>query len=159
MASFISYYGHVQNTSHLGRNIFISHLFGSLVEVKILLTLLFNIYTLCNTHSLDSKLECPLHHQQARQKDLTYHVLPPLHCLQSRLWSHLLRLSPDQAGLGSDGQDDHRCRLLRVSAVREWADAHTSQRSRSGSMRDCGGTRCSNVSRNSLLGKSFNRNH
>ena len=82
-------------------------------------TLLFNIYTLRNTHSLDSKLECPLHHQQARQKDLADHVLPLLHSLQSRLWSHLLRLSPDQAGLGSDGQDDHRCRLLRVSAVRE----------------------------------------
>ena len=34
MMGFISYYGHVQNTSNLGDNIFKSHTLGALVEVR-----------------------------------------------------------------------------------------------------------------------------
>lgn len=35
MMSYLAYYGHVQNTSHLGQSITTSHLLGALVEVKI----------------------------------------------------------------------------------------------------------------------------
>ena len=34
MMSYLAYYGHVQNTSHLGQSITTSHLLGALVEVK-----------------------------------------------------------------------------------------------------------------------------
>ena len=33
MMSYVAYYGHVQNTSHLGDSITTSHLLGALVEV------------------------------------------------------------------------------------------------------------------------------
>lgn len=33
MMSYVAYYGHVQNTSHLGESITTSHLLGALVEV------------------------------------------------------------------------------------------------------------------------------
>ena len=33
MMSYVAYYGHVQNTSHLGHSITTSHLLGALVEV------------------------------------------------------------------------------------------------------------------------------
>ena len=58
MMAFISYYGHVQNTSHLGKNIFISHLFGALVEVFIqIITILLYIYY--STHkSIVLKVPC-----------------------------------------------------------------------------------------------------
>ena len=34
MMSYLAYYGHVQNTSHLGESITTSHLLGALVEVN-----------------------------------------------------------------------------------------------------------------------------
>ena len=35
MMGFVSYYGHVQNTSHLGSSITTSHVLGACVEVSL----------------------------------------------------------------------------------------------------------------------------
>ena len=154
MMGFISYYGHVQNTSNLGENIFKSHLFGALVEVRSRVVITVNNKSDLYPSIADTSLECSFPYQQVWKKNLFDFVFPTFYNIQLGIWPHLSRFRQSQTWIRINGTNDHRSGVFRLSSVRKWTDTNGSERKGRSTMWGCWGCGNHTFTWHSLLGKN-----